>query len=80
MVPQQVLSNDGDIAVKVGENYWRLMEFIEGSYTLEEVSSPEQAAQVAREFALFSRALSDIPTNRLAVIIADFHDISFRMR
>ena len=35
MVPQQVVSNDGDIAVKIDGYYWRLMEFIEGSYTLE---------------------------------------------
>jgi len=80
MIPQQILSKYGESAVKIGENYWRLMEFIEDSYTLEEVSSPEQAAQVARSFAQFSDALSDFPAEKLAVIIADFHDISFRMR
>ena len=80
MVPQQILSKDGESSIKIGENYWRLMEFVEGSYTLEEVTSPEQAAQVAQAFASFSYALSDFPAEKLAVIIADFHDINFRMR
>jgi len=80
MVPQQLLSKDGKSTVKVGENYWRLMEFIADSYTLEKVSSPKQAAQVAQAFAQFSCALSDFPAKKLDVTIADFHDISFRMR
>ncbi|MCJ8292828.1 MAG: aminoglycoside phosphotransferase family protein [Colwellia sp.] len=79
-VPQQVLSKTGETCIKIGSNYWRLMEFINNSYTLEEVESPEQAALVASAFAEFSCALSDFPAKDLAVIIEDFHDISFRMR
>jgi Ser/Thr protein kinase RdoA (MazF antagonist) len=78
-VPGQVLTNTGATCIKIGEHYWRLMEFINGSYTLEEVESPEQAALVASAFAQFSCALSDFPANDIAVIIDDFHDISFRM-
>jgi len=79
-VPQQLLTKSGDTCVKIGQDYWRLMEFIDNSYTLEEVTSPEQAALVARAFAQFSCALSDFPADELSVIIDDFHDISFRMR
>ena len=79
-VPQQLLTKSGDSCIKIGENYWRLMEFISNSYTLEEVTSPEQAALVARAFAQFSGALSDFPANELSIIIEDFHDISFRMK
>ncbi|KGJ94976.1 phosphotransferase enzyme family protein [Colwellia psychrerythraea] len=78
-VPGQVLSKTGETCLKIGANYWRLMEFISGSYTLEEVESVEQAALVATAFAQFSCALSDFPANDIAVIIKDFHDISFRM-
>ena len=78
-VPQQILSKDGETCIKIGSNYWRLMEFISDSYTLEEVESPEQAALVATAFAQFSCALNDFPANDIAVIIKDFHDISFRM-
>ena len=80
IVPQHILSKDGRSVVKIAENYWRLMDFVEESYTLEKVSSSMQAAQVAKAFAQFSGALSDFPADKLAVIIADFHDISFRMR
>ena len=79
-VPQQVLTKAGETCIKIGANYWRLMEFISNSYTLEEVESTEQAALVASAFAEFSCALSDFPANDIAVIIEDFHDISFRMR
>lgn len=79
-VPQQLLTKSGETCIKIGSNYWRLMEFIGDSYTLEEVTSPVQAALVARAFAQFSGALSNFPANELSVIIEDFHDISFRMR
>jgi len=79
-VPQQLLTKTGNTCIKVGNNYWRLMEFIGNSYTLEEVTSPEQAALVARAFAQFSGALSNFPASELSIIIDDFHDISFRMR
>jgi thiamine kinase-like enzyme len=79
-VPGQILTSTGKTCIKVNENYWRLMEFIENSYTLEEVESPEQAALVASAFAQFSCALSDFPAKDIAVIIDDFHDITFRMR
>lgn len=79
-VPQQLLSKTGKTYCKVGANYWRLMEFISNSYTLEEVESPEQAALVANAFAEFSCTLSDFPVEELAIIIEDFHDISYRMR
>jgi Ser/Thr protein kinase RdoA (MazF antagonist) len=80
MVPQQIQSKSGTITVKIDEDYWRLIEYINESYTLEEVSNPQQAAQVARAFAQFSCALSEFPTNNLDVIIEDFHEIAFRMR
>ena len=78
-IPQQVLTKNGKTTIKVGSNFWRLMEFINNSYTLEEVASPKQAALVARSFAQFSNALSNFPAAELSVIIKDFHDISFRL-
>ena len=80
LVPQQLLTKTGESCIKVGDNYWRLMEFINNSYTLEKVESPEQAALVANAFAQFSCSLSDFPAKELDIIIDDFHDIRFRMR
>jgi Ser/Thr protein kinase RdoA (MazF antagonist) len=78
-VPQLLLTKNGETTIKIANNYWRLMEFISDSYTLEEVSSPKQASLVARSFAQFSGALSNFPAEELTVIINDFHDISFRL-
>ncbi len=78
-VPKQLLSNAGDSAVKINDYYWRLMEFIPESHTLEQVSTPEQAALVAQAFAQFSCTLSGFSAEKLTVIIKDFHDIRFRM-
>lgn len=80
LVPQQALTKAGESCINVGNNYWRLMQFISDSYTLEEVKSSEQAALVASAFAKFSCALSDFPAKDLAVIIEDFHNINFRIR
>lgn len=79
-VPQQLLSKDGNIIVKIGKDSWRLMEFIQESYTLEEATSSQQAAEIARAFAQFSCALTNFPTDNLHIIIEDFHDIGFRMQ
>ena len=79
-VPQQLLTKSGNTYTKVGEYYWRLMEFIAESFTVEAVNNPEQASAVARSFAQFSRALSDFSTTELTIIIDDFHDINYRMR
>lgn len=78
-VPQQLQTKRGESAVKIGDNYWRIMEFIENSYTLESVTSAKQAALVAQAFAQFSHALSEFPARNLSVIIDDFHNISSRM-
>lgn len=80
LVPQHLLNKHGKNVVKVEENYWRLMEFVKNSFTLESVSNLEQAAQVARAFAQFSKGLCNFPADDLYVIIKDFHDISFRMK
>ena len=60
-------------------NAWRAMEWIQGSYTIEKVESKEQAAEVARTFALFTLALSkDFKAEKLMPALPHFHDLSLR--
>jgi len=59
--------------------YWRAIQYIPNCFTVEEVSTPEQAKQVATAFAQFTSALSDFPATSLAEIIPGFHDLSKRM-
>lgn len=79
LVPQQLQTKNGDYVVKTKQNYWRLMEYIEDSYSVEKVSTPKEAELVARSFAMFSSALSHFSTESLSVIIPNFHDIEFRL-
>lgn len=79
-IPQQLLTKNGENAVVNKNEYWRLMEFIEGSYTIEAVSSVNQAHAVAKAFSTFSCALSDLPSHKLNIILPEFHDLSARLK
>lgn len=59
--------------------YWRAIQYIPDCFTVEEVSTPVQARQVATAFAQFTSALSDFPATSLAEIIPDFHNLTARM-
>ena len=59
VVPQQLATKSGQHCLAIDGCYWRLMEFISHSHTLETIHSAEQAALVAEAFAQFSCALSD---------------------
>lgn len=66
--------------VKVQEQYWRCLHYIDHCYTLESISSPEQASDVANAFAQFAAALSDFDSKSLAEIIPQFHDLTLRIK
>lgn len=61
------------------DEYWRAIQYIPNCFTVEEVSTPEQATQVATAFAQFTSALSDFPATSLVEIIPDFHNLSARI-
>ena len=58
----------------------RVLEYINGSRSIEVLDSPVQARELAYSFARFSRALSDLDTGRLVSVIPDFHNPSMRYR
>ena len=65
--------------VKVAEQYWRALQYIPQSFTLEVITSLEQAKSVAQAFAQFTSALSDFDSKKLAEIIPNFHDLTSRV-
>jgi len=79
-VPQQMLSNQRKTLVKRNGNYWRLMEYVSDSYTIEQVTSAAQAEQVAHAFAYFGSALRNFPVEQLTLLIEKFHDLEFRLQ
>lgn len=66
--------------LQLESGYWRAIEFIPNSYSIDAVETPEQAEKAARAFAKFNAALSDFPAQNLAEIIPNFHDLGYRLQ
>jgi Ser/Thr protein kinase RdoA (MazF antagonist) len=62
------------------EGYFRLFPFIEGSHTINVVTSPDQAYEAAFQFGKFTHLLSDFDASALYVTIPDFHNVSLRYK
>jgi hypothetical protein len=53
--------------------WWRFYDFIEGTHTVDRVTSGEQAREAARAFGDFQAQLADLPGGRLQETIPNFH-------
>lgn len=60
------------------ENWWRMYEYVEGAYTLDNAPSVEQAYTAAAAFGRFQALLRDLPAPRLHDTIPDFHHTAKR--
>lgn len=60
-------------------NYWRVYLFIERAKTFDVISTPDQAFEAARAFAVFQNQLADLPPPRLGETIPAFHNIQSRL-
>lgn len=61
-------------------NYWRLMIFIQGSHSYDQLSSPVLAYKAGIAFGEFSALLADIPGEPLFETIKDFHNMEWRLQ
>ena len=71
-------ADTGKTYVKVGEEYWRVMDFIADSVTQEAVT-PQSAYDAGRSFGDFESLLSDVK-EPIGEIIPNFHNIEFRLK
>ena len=70
-----VPTNDGtDWFVDAAGNHWRCFLFIERARSYDIIENTAQARQTARTFGTFTRLLADLPGERLAEVIPDFHN------
>ncbi len=76
----QLTNTKKDTLLKLDSGYWRAIEFIPCSYSVEVVETPEQAESVANAFAEFNAALSDFPADELSEIIPNFHHLAHRLK
>lgn len=59
--------------------YWCLLYFIEGAYTVDRVDTTAQAYEAACSYGKFQKYLSDFDTNKCYITIPNFHNLSYRI-
>ena len=65
----------------VDENdYWCLLHFIQGAYTVDHVDNSEQAYEAAKAYGKFQKYLSDFDTSQCYITIKNFHNLSNRIK
>ena len=78
-IPGPVESMSGDWLVKDETgNCWRATEFITNTYSPDSAHDAKAAFTTAACFGSFTKSLQGINISELDVVIADFHDLSFR--
>ena len=78
-IPEPVESRSGNWLVKDDNgSCWRATEFISNAYSPDSAHDARAAYTTAACFGSFTRSLQGINISDLDVVIADFHDLSFR--
>ncbi|AYD47323.1 phosphotransferase enzyme family protein [Arachidicoccus soli] len=75
--PIQSLKGDSMVFLE-GFGFFRLFPFIESSITYTATENTKQSYEAAKQFGKFTRMLSGLPTNKLKIVISDFHNLSLR--
>lgn len=67
-----------DMVCDAAHGYFRLFPYVEGSHTINVVTSPDQAFEAASQFGKFTRLLSGFDATQLHTTIPDFHNLTLR--
>jgi aminoglycoside phosphotransferase (APT) family kinase protein len=78
-VPAPIPATNGSWLLRDEDgNSWRATSYIANSFSPDATDNAKAAFTTASCFAQFSKALSGIDKSRLQVVLADFHDLTFR--
>ena len=73
-VPQVIPNrHTGEPWVENGDQFWRLLSFVNNAITVDAITTAEQAGQVGRGLGLFHSLISDLPAEQLADTLPGFH-------
>ena len=61
-----------------GDDYWRLLPFVDHTTAFDTLSNPKQAYEAAKQFGKLSRLLNKFNTSLLKPTIPGFHDLKWR--
>lgn len=73
-----VAVNGNDVVFCKEEGWFRLMPFVENSFTFDVVQTPAQAYEAAKQFGRFTKKLSGFNPAQLKITIPHFHDLELR--
>lgn len=69
---------DGNSLVNIGDDFFRLFNFIPATHTIDVVQTLDQAYEAANQFGQFTATLKDFNCKQLHYTIPNFHNLSFR--
>lgn len=73
-------SKDGKHYVHASDDtFWRIYPFVEDTFVLNKVETPEQFFETGRSFGAFQASLSDFDATKLVEVIPKFHDTRHRL-
>lgn len=73
-VPQVIANrHTGEPWLETGDQFWRLLTFVNDAVTVDVITTAEQARQVGRGLGLFHSLISDLPADQLADTLPGFH-------
>ena len=73
-VPQVIPNrHTGEPWMERGDQFWRLLTFVNDAVTVDAITTAEQARQVGRGLGLFHSLISDLPAEQLADTLPGFH-------
>ena len=79
-VLQLVPCRDGSLYQKLGDETWRMYEYITDSLCLDSAETDDDFRQSGVAFGTFQRQLADFPAEELVEVIPGFHDTPGRYR
>ncbi|GGP93288.1 aminoglycoside phosphotransferase family protein [Shewanella ulleungensis] len=79
-VVSPVMTDSGDLGLNLGtQGFWRAIDYIEYSHTIEVVTQVHQAEVAAHAFGHFASALSDMPSDSIVDVIPNFLNLPQRI-
>jgi len=72
--PEVIASNEGaDICRDAEGNWWRAITYLDGTFSVDRPSGPDQAAEAGRALGVFHRLIADLPPTDLHDTLPGFH-------
>ena len=75
-----VTTTDGNLYSEVDGEYWRVLTYIDGCKTVEQVETPSDFYYAARAFGRFAKQMSGFDASTLFDVIPGFHDTAARYK